>query len=599
MRRTNKAPIKAALRPLDLAQHELEVELALPPELTAAGCVLTLPAWTPGSYLVRDYARLLDRFEASDWRGRPVAVAKVDKQSWRLPPLAKGGKVRYRLFCNDLTVRTNHVDAGHAQIVGAATFLHAERETDRPFEVRFEGFPPGWKVATALPKRDGAFLAPGFDALVDSPFELGAFRLHRFATGGARFEIAMTGDHAGDEDRIVEATRRIVEACGAIFGGFPFRRYLFQLTFAPGGRGGLEHRDSTLLLHDPHSLSAPSGYHDLYTLIAHEFFHVWNVKRIRDRRLGPFDYGRENPTRMLWFHEGLTSFVQHLIVLRAGVVPWSAVARSLAATWTEYVNRPGRKEQSLEEASFDAWIRQYKPNEFSANSTVGYYDKGSLVGWMMDARIRLASKGRRGIEDFFRLLWERHGDAGIEDADLRRAYEELSGEAAAPFWNAFISGRVELDASPIERAYGLRFEARSPWETLPPGEAEDPFFSGRAKVWAGLVLHKDKATVSSVVPGGPAWDAGLSYGAEILAVGGWRTTTSRQAQERIQDHAVGAEVEVLAESQGRVRSHRLTLALNPERSFRIGFDPAAGPRQRAAFAAWTGLVFPAPRKRRA
>jgi predicted metalloprotease with PDZ domain len=319
---------------------------------------------------------------------------------------------------------------------------------------------------------------------------------------------------------------------------------------------------------------------------------VWNVKRLRDARLGPFDYRRENYSRLLWFHEGLTSFMQHLIVLRAGVVPFAVVARSLAATWTENIHRPGRTEQSLEEASFDAWIRQYKPNEFTANSTVGYYDKGSLVGWMMDARIRLGSRGRRGLEDLFQLLWTRHGDAGIEDADIRRAYEELSGERAAPFWDSFISGRAELDPGPIERAYGLRLEAKAPWETLPPAEAEDPRILARAKVHSGLVLDKDRATVVNVLPGSPACEAGLSYGMELLSVDGWRVTTSRQAQERLQDHPAGTRVEVLAESMGRVRSYDVTLAVNPARTIRITADPGASPRQRAAFEAWTGLPFP-------
>ena len=596
MTRKTKAPIRATLRPLDLAQHEVEVELALPPDLTEAAVVLTLPAWTPGSYLVRDYARLLDRVELRDAAGACRPVTKADKQSWTLPALPGGGTLRYRLFCNDLTVRTNHVDAGHAQLVGAATFLHARGETDRPFEVRFEGFPDDWRVATALPLKSGAFFAADFDTLVDSPFELGRFRLHRFQCQGARFAFAISGRHAGDEDRIVAATRRIVETCAGIFGGFPFRRYLFQLTFAPGARGGLEHRDSTLLLHDPHTLAAPAGYHDLFTLIAHEFFHVWNVKRLRDRRLGPFDYSGENHSRLLWFHEGFTSFMQHLIVLRAGVVPFAAVARSLAATWSENVRRPGRHEQSLEESSFDAWIRQYKPNEFSANSTVGYYDKGSLVGWMMDARLRLATRGRQGLGDLFRLLWERHGDAGIEDGDLRAAYEALSGEPAGPFWDSHISGRAELEPAPIEQAYGLRLEARAPWECLAPAEAEDPAAAARAQTFTGLELERERPVVANVVPGSPACSAGLSYGMEILAVDGWRTASARQVQERLKDRRVGETLEVLAERLGRVGAHRVTLALNPERIHRIILDPAANARQRAAFQDWTGQPFPARRR---
>lgn len=590
-------PIRFRVRPLDLAQHELEVEAELPPDLAGQGPVLTLPAWTPGSYLVRDYARFLDRVELRDARGRVHPVEKTDKQSWRLPALKGGARLRYRLFCNDLTVRTNHADRHHAHLVGAATFLHPEGQHGRPCEVRFEGFPAAWKVATALRSREGAYLAPDYDALVDSPFELGTFRLHAFTSLGARFEVAITGDHPGDEDRIVEATRRMVEVCAGIFGGYPFRRYLFLLTFSPGLRGGLEHLDSTSLLHDPATLEGAAGYHDLFTLIAHEFFHVWNVKRIKDARLDRFDYARENHSRLLWFHEGFTSYLQHLIVLRAGLASFATVARSLAATWTENVHRPGRKEQSLEEASWDAWIRHYKPSEFTANGSVGYYDKGSLVAWMMDARIRVGSKGRHTLEDLFRALWRGRGESGITDLDLREAFGALSGEDPAAFWDAFVSGRADLDPRPIERAFGLAFEARAPWELLSPEDAADPALVARARAYTGLVLDRQAPTVQSVVPGSPAWRAGLSYGMELLAVNGWRVTSPAAAQRRLQDLPVGAVAVVLAADRGRVSAFTVDIAENPTRTFRILAAPRATPGQRRAFRAWCGLPFPAPLRR--
>ncbi len=590
-----KPPIRYRVSPIELTQHELRLDLELPSDLAESGPVLTLPAWTPGSYLVRDYARLLDRVELRDTKGRPHSIEKIDKQSWRLPALKGGARLSYRIFCNDLTVRTNHADRRHAQLIGAATFLHAAGEFDRPCEVSFAGFPKAWSVATALREQDGVFHAPDYDTLVDSPIELGTFRLHAFKTQGTLFDFAVTGEHPGDETRMVAATRKIVEACAEIFGGFPFKRYLFLLTLSPGARGGLEHKDSTSLLHDPANLDTPSGYHDLYTLIAHEFFHVWNVKRIKDTRLDRFDYTRENHSRLLWFHEGLTSYLQHLIVLRAGVVPFAAVARSLAATWTENVHRPGRAEQSLEESSWDAWIRQYKPNEFTPNSTVGYYDKGSLVGWMMDARIRLGSRGKHGLEDLFRMLWLERGESGITDAQVRAAFQSLSGEPPDAFWTAYISGRAELDSAAIEQAFGLRFEARAPWEQLSPEEAGDPALVARAKAFTGLTLAKEAPTVVNVAPASPAWKAGLSYGMELVAVNGWRVTTGGSAQKRLQDLPVGAEAEILASDQGRVGRFRLRIAENPTRSFRILPDPKARPSQRQAFRAWSGQDFPAHR----
>lgn len=590
-------PIRFTVRPLDLPLHEVEVEMHLPPEAVAQGAVAALPAWTPGSYLVRDYARFLDRVVLRDHLGRTLAVEKLDKQRWRLPALPKGGVLTYRLYCNDLTVRTNHVDGLHAHFVGSASFLYLEGQQGHASEVRFEGWPQGWKVATGLPSKRGTYLAKDHDELVDSPFELGTFRKHEWACGKAAFEFAITGDHCGNEARIIEGTQRIVEVCSELFGGFPFDRYVFLLTFSPGARGGLEHRDSTSLLADPFALDKPEGYYELFTLIAHEFFHAWNVKRLRASELGPFDYGKENPTKLLWFHEGFTSFLQYGLVMKADVAPWSWVARKLAATWTDSTTRAGRHEQSLEESSFDAWIRFYKPTEFSTNSTVSYYEKGSLVAWMMDARIRLATGGRKGVDDYFRLLWKRFGDGHVTDGDLRKAFRELTGDDPAPFWERYISGVAELDGSVIERAYGLKLVKVAPWEVLPEEEAQDPGLAERSRVYSGLTCQGESPVIANVVPGSPAAKAGLAYGQEVLAVNGWRTGTAGDVARRIADARVGGSLEILATDRGRVRRCLLLVEENPQRSTRILPLPKATAEQRAAFKDWSGQPLPLPKAR--
>jgi predicted metalloprotease with PDZ domain len=581
--------------------HELQVVLTLPAEAVAQGAVLALPAWTPGSYLIRDYARFLDRLEATGADGSRLALEKLDKQRWRLPAAKGPVTVAYRLFCNDLTVRTNHADPTHAHLAGAASFLYLEGQSARPWRVAFRDWPAGWKVATALRERDGEYLAADHDTLVDSPFELGSFRLHAFEVPGCRCRLAITGAHAGDEKRILQGARAIVEACSALFDGLPMDRYLFLLTLSPKAHGGLEHRDCTSLLADPHQLERAEGYWDLFLLIAHEFFHVWNVKRMRDRVLGPFDYQQENHTRLLWFHEGFTSFMQYSIVLRAGVAPWSWVARRLAGSWTDNTTRAGRLEQSLEEASFDAWIRHYKPSEFSPNSTVSYYDKGALVAWIMDAGLRLASGGEHGLDRFFAVLWRRFGDGPVGDADLRALYRELAGQDPGPFWSRFVQGRAELDPGPIERAYGLAFTFRPPWEALgngaAGGEAGDPDAVRRAMVYAGLSCLGDTTQVANVLPGSPAARAGLGYGMEVLAVDGWRTASAQDVQRRLGDRAPGDQVEILAVERGRVRSCALVLEESPLRAVQVAADPAAGIPQREAFSAWTGQPFPVPASR--
>lgn len=592
------APVEAVVRPLDLAQHQLEVELHLPPDLTGKAGLLALPAWTPGSYLVRDYARLVDRVRLIRNGGEEPLTAKVDKQRWALPASKAGLVVRYRVYGNELTVRTNHVDATHAQVIPAATFMVPEGQGGRPWKVRFEGFPEGWRVATGLEAEGAGFRAADFDELVDSPFEVGPYRAHAFEVGGARFEMALHGPHNGDEARMVEGARALVTEAGRLFGGFPFKRYVFILTFSPKGSGGLEHKTSTSLISDSFRFDRAEGYHGLFELMAHEFFHVWNVKHMHDPVLGPFDYGQENYTRLLWFHEGFTSYMEHVVALRAGVVPWSFVARNLGSVWTQQLQRPGWAEQTLEESSFDAWIRQYKPHEFTPNSTVGYYDKGEIIGWLMDATLRVHTAGEKGLPDLFTHLWRTRGTKGVTDADVREAFHRLSGQDPAPFWEAYITGKAPLDPGPIEKAFGLKLEARAPWELLPPEDLKDPEAVARAKAFTGLVFptvqpgQPDPPVVQNVLPGTPAATAGLGAGQEILAVEGWRTASAADVRKRLADAGVGREAEITWCDRGRIHSGKVKVVEDPRRSVRVQASPLATDAQKAAFRAWTGQPFP-------
>jgi predicted metalloprotease with PDZ domain len=256
------------------------------------------------------------------------------------------------------------------------------------------------------------------------------------------------------------------------------------------------------------------------------------------------------------------------------------------------VQRPGRLEQSLEESSWDAWIRLYKPHEFSPNSSVSYYDKGEMVAWLMDAALREGSRGRAGLPDLFRLLWTRHGENGLGDADIRRAFQDLSGQDPAPFWAAYISGRAELDPAPLRRAFGLHMEARAPWEGLAPELQADPAALRRAQAWTGLVLGTNGPVVQNVIPDSPAAKAGLSFGMEILAVDGWRTLTADEVRRGLAEPGPGGVALVLASDRGRVLEARVPVVESPERSHRLVPDAKVGSAQRAAFAAAFGQPFP-------
>lgn len=598
--KTPAAPIEAVIRPLDLAQHQVEVELRIPAQATAKPGFVELPAWTPGSYLIRDYARFVDRVRIVRGSVEEPIVRKLDKQRWPLPASKDGLVLRYRVYGNELTVRTNHIDPTHAQVIPAATFMVPEGQGGRPWSLRFEGFPAGWDVATGLQAAEGGFRASDFEELVDSPFEVGPFRRHAFDLDGARFELAISGAHNGDEARMVAGTQAIVAQAGKIFGGFPFKRYVFFLTFSPKGGGGLEHKTSTSLLSDPFRFEKAEGYYGLFNLIAHEFFHVWNVKGMHDPVLGPFDYGQENYTRLLWFHEGFTSYMEHALVLRSGTVPWSHVSRSLATEWTNQIQRAGWAEQSLEESSFDSWIRQYKPHEFTPNSTVGYYDKGEVVGWLMDASIRAATRGAKGLDDLFAHLWKTRGTKGITDADVQAAFQTLSGQDPKPFWDAYVRGRDPLDGRVVEQAFGLKLELKAPWELLSPEDQKDADAVAHAKAFTGLLFapvapgSPEPPTVWNVLPGTPAAEAGISFGHEILAVDGWRTATATDVRKRLTDAGVGGRAEVTYVDRGRVHRVKVKVVEDPRRSLRIVVSPLATDVQKAAFQAWTGQALPPP-----
>lgn len=568
-------PIRATLRPLALAEHAVEVELQLPRQAVEKGGVLFMPAWTPGSYLIRDHARLLDRLDLQDSGGNPVALRKLDKQRWAFPELPRGGRVRYRLHCNDLSVRTNHVDGRHAQLIGAATFLGLEGELLRPWQVRLEGWPKGWKVATALERKGRSWVAPDYHGLVDAPLELGTFTRHDWNSAGTAFSLAVTGPHQGNERRIAEGAQRIAEAGRAWFGGFPFPRYLFLLTFSPCARGGLEHRDCCSLLADPFAVREPKGLAELDQLVAHEFFHAWSVKRLRPADLAADAYDREAHSSLLWFFEGFTSFAQQVLCAQAGLLEAGEVLQEMGRLWTEHLLRPGRSEQSLASASWDAWIRAYKPNEFSANTSVNYYDKGCLVAWILEGELRQATGGTRGVQDLFADLWTRHGDGSVSDEDLRRAVRRVGGFDPDPFWRNFILGTSELDSTAIEAGLGL---TRVQW--------------GGGSPWIGISCAQGSMLIQNVWPGSPASQADLGHGMEILAVDGWRTASTADFNRVVAGLEVGRQTEILAATRGRLSRHSLVPESRPSLSTQFLPAPAPTRGQQKAFRATFGQPHP-------
>ncbi len=524
---------------------------------------VAMPAWTPGSYLVRDHARHVDGVEARDLRGRPLALHRVDKQTWRIDHGVGGFTLSYRVFADEPGVRTSFVDDRHATLNGASIFMYLVKGTGRPATVEL-ALPRGWQAHTALerPADDPTRLvAPNYDTLIDSPIELGNAELRAFDVAGARIELVFSAPAGSNADtaRIGADLQKVVAAFARMMGGLPLRRYVFLVVADETGDGGLEHAASSLMRVPRDMFADERGYRRMVNLGAHEFFHLWNVKRLRDVELRPYDYRGEDYTRLLWFHEGFTETMEQQALLRAGVLAGEAYLGELATGWTAYLKKPGRNHAPLGELSFDAWTKAYKPSPSHGNTQVSYYEKGYLLGVCLDLELRLraARHGKRGsLAGLFRGLMASHGEAGagLTQADIVAAAGVEAGEPMDAFFARHVDGTAELPLPELLARAGVRVSSEA-----------------ATQAHSGLVLAADRV-VRNIEPGSPAEIAGLMLGDEVIAVAGRRVRGGDEAQARLAERRPGERVEVAVFRGGRLELRTLTLVADPHRSYR--FEPA-------------------------
>ncbi len=503
----------------DLRSHHYRVTMTLPHP--APRQRLSLPAWIPGSYLVREFARHLSGLKASQGR-REVALTQIDKHTWEADCSGRGAlTLSWRVYAFDSSVRCAWLDVQRGFFNGTGVFLRAEgREADE-HRVTLGALPEGWQVATGLPEvAPGEWSAPDYDALIDHPFELGAFWRGRFTACGTEHEFVVAGALPGfDGERLLADTKKICEAQIRFWHGRddgcdppPFERYVFMLNATDDGYGGLEHRNSTALICTRRDLprrgdaSSADGYVTLLGLISHEYFHTWNVKRLKPREFAAYELQRENYTRLLWFFEGFTSYYDDLFLVRTGLIDEARYLRLVARTANQVLGTPGRRVQSAAAASFDAWVKYYRPDENSANATVSYYTKGAQIALCLDLTLRAA--GRGSLDEVMRELWRASGGGPIGEDDILAALRRVGRRDFAPEIAAWVHGTDELPLAELLPALGVDLRR------------ERPLLQQRL----GARLNEATAglKVQSVLAGGLAEAAGLSVGDEILALGDWR-----------------------------------------------------------------------------
>jgi predicted metalloprotease with PDZ domain len=556
--------------------HYMEVS-AIVPTGGRAAIELMMAVWTPGSYLVREYSRHVEDVMASTSAERALTVEKTDKNRWRV---TTGGAptvtVSYRVYGREMSVRTNWVEAGFALINGAPTFLTLADSPARPHEVILRPA-AGWRRSfTGLPSIGGGehrYRAPDFDTLVDSPILLGNPAVYEFTVDGKPHYVVNEGESGiFDGARAARDFEAIVQEQRRFWGQLPYDKYVL-LNLITEASGGLEHRNSTVLMTSRWATRTRRPYLSWLELGSHELFHVWNVKRLRPVELGPFDYENEVHTRSLWMAEGVTDYLAELLVHRAGLSAREEYLDSLSAKIEELQTTPGREVQSAELASFDAWIRYYRPDENSPNVSISYYTKGAVVAFLLDAKIRKATGGTKSLDDVMRAAYAKYsGPRGFTPDEFRRVAEEVSGTSLRAFWASAIEGTSELDYTDALETFGLRFRAA-------PGATGRP--------WLGVTTRNDsgRLLVSQVRRDTPAMAAGLNVDDEILAIDEFRVRAD-QLPTRLEQYSPGDKSTFLVARRDKLLRLEVTLGAEPPRAWRLEMNPAATDAQKARLSEW-------------
>lgn len=580
--------------------HRLQVVIDIP-EVTGSTLDLVIPAWVPGSYHIRDQARFLRELRAVQaGTSTSLPVSKQDKSRWRVDT---GGathvEVRYEVYGHELSDDGVDSTEEHLYINAGMCLPYVEGREREPLEVAVH-VPSPWRVFTELAevgKSPARFRARDYDELVDEPIDCGAPVELNIRPSGIPHRILICGRGGNFEAHQVETdVAKVVEATIRLMGSSPLQHYtfFFHLTDPGGGpvHGGLEHKNSTSIVLGRTSFRPEEDYRHVLAVTTHEYFHLYNVKRIRPRVLGPFDYTKENYTHLLWAMEGSTDYFQLLIMLRAGLGGLRKFLEDTAWRIRKYLATPGRKVASLEELSFDTWIDLYQPYEESANQSVSYYLKGGLATMCLDLEIRHRTEGRLSVETVWRALWDDYGakDRGLEEDEILLVANRATGLDLGDFFAKYISGTAEIDFGVFLGYAGLKTEPQE----KPPGKDDEP-----PAGWLGVTLKDDagRAQIITVVDDGPGRRAGLSPGDEIVALDGQRVRYS-DLSKSLQRYPPGSSVEVTAFRRGFLTSLRVETGKAPPEKLLIVPVEDAPPLARRVYEGWLGVPWE-PRKKAA
>lgn len=554
-------PHRYRVQPVNPAAHIFEVHLTVA-EPDESGQVFSMPAWIPGSYMIRDYARNVVAIRAES-EGLDVALTRLDKSRWQAAPVPRPLTIIAEIFAYDLSVRGAHLDCTHAYFNGPCLFFEVEGQEDIACHVELAppdgDFADDWRVATSMRRQDaeryqfGTYEASDYAELVDHPVEAGHLSIGEFEVNGIPHSIAIRGKTRVDMGRLCHDLQTLCEQHMSLLGApDDLDRYMFLLHAPGNGYGGLEHRWSSSLVSTRDSLpargdeSVSDNYRTFLGLASHEYFHTWNVKRLKPAAFSPYDLSQESYTELLWVFEGVTSYYDDLALVRSGLIGEESYLELLGQTITRVQKGSGRLRQSVAESSFYAWTKFYKQDANAANAIVSYYAKGSLVALALDLKLRSETEGRVSLDDVIKECWSRWGqsDAGMPEDGFELAASEVSGLDLGDFFDACVRGTGELPLDSLLGTHGVRFNLRASRGTKDKG-GSDASPSRQRDVWLGAKLAKKngESVFTTISNSGPAERAGIAPGDQAVAMDGLLLTASN-VDKRLRAYRAGDVVDI-------------------------------------------------------
>ena len=559
--------------------HYFEVSMAVS-DINQPFVDFKIAAWTPGSYLLREYAQHVVSYWARAGR-KKTKVFKTAKNTWRV--LSDGASkitFGYRVYAFDMTVRTNFLDSNHGYINPAALCMFVAGQQQTAATLTVQPYETWEKVTVPLPpvqsKKAFTYQVPDFDTLVDSPIEIGNHRVFSFEAANVPHHVAWYGLSKFDETQLKQDFASIVEACNDIFQEHPCQTYLtkdytFIVHLLDKKFGGLEHLNSTSLHFPRETFHTKKGYARFLNLTAHEYFHLWNVKRIRPIELGPFDYERENYTRSLWVAEGFTVYYENIILRKAGLIKEGKFRKGIAETITRVENTPGNQMQPVTDASWDAWIKAYRPNENSPNTTISFYSKGALIALMLDLRIIYETQAQKNLDDVMRYLYQAYyqeKQRGFSEDEIKQAVEKVAGKDLGSFFEKYIYGTQTLPYAQYLARVGVKLKTTT-----------------EAKPHLGIstVRMGKKLRITKVQKDTPAYHTGLNVHDEIVKVDDQKP---KDLAKILEEKAPGDQIKVEICRDGNVKKFLVVLEENPHTTYKLTMEKNCTEKQKNAYRKW-------------